>query len=194
MNQSGRGLLPKAEVTTYREDNMYWAEASGTLALAAECAWKSLDQLLLRIIDIPMAAGKSIKLIRVKDDAPITHVGNELVARAAMLKGVIKASMSMKVTECVPERYLRLNVHTYNMAFAVIDFRIQSTESGCRLTFRQGFRSRKSMPRHTESQESAKTREMPETERIFNLWTELAEAGSREQGCSAARLSGTRSG
>ena len=164
------------------------------MELPAGCAWKSLDRLLMRIIEIPSAAGQSVKLVRAQKDVPMTHVGNELIARAAMLQGIIKASMSMKVKESIAERYLRLDVRTYNMSFAVIDFRIQPIESGCLLTFRQGFRSRQNFSSGAGQNDSAKPRALPETERIFNLWIELARAVGQEEHDSRAPLSGTHSG
>lgn len=187
-------MLSSAEVTTYREDNMYWAEACGSLELPPACAWRSLDRLLVRLIEIPAASGQSIKLVRANKDVPMTHVGNELIVRAAMLQGVIKASMSMKVMECVPESYLRLDVRTYNLSFAVIDFRIHPTESGCQLIFRQGFRSRQNMSKSAEEPISAKPRVMPETERIFNLWIELAQTIREEERFSEPPLSGATGG
>ena len=160
------------EVTTYKEDNTIWADATEVVNVSAGSAWESLDRLLLRIIEIPNAGADSVKILRVKDDVPMTHVGNKLVAKAAMLGGIFKASMSMQVTVADPPRYLRLAVHTFNMHFADVEFRIEPVESGCRMTFRQGFRTRQKRSRSPGEQSAIMPPEMPETARIFNLWVE----------------------
>lgn len=181
------------EITTYKEGNMYWADATDVVDISADCAWTSLEPLLMRIIEIPAVAGGSVKVIRVKEDAPVTFLGNRLVARAAMLGGIIKASMSMKVTVSDPPRYLRLAVRTFNMHFADIDFRIHSLESGCRLSYRQGFRSRQNLSRSIGVNTGKKVREMPATARIFNSWVELAleaQQGNVAGGDSQRRLVG----
>jgi hypothetical protein len=162
------------EITTYKEDNMFWADATEVVDVSAACAWKSLDSLLMRIIRIPTTRGDSVKLVRVKEDVPVTHVGNKFVAKAAMLDGLIKASMSMKITDAAPPRYLRLAIRTFNMHFADVDFRIEPIESSCRMTYRQGFRSKNNSSKRVGEQVNMKSREMPETARIFNLWVEIA--------------------
>lgn len=179
------------EVSTYREGDIYWAQASGSSNISAACAWKSLDRLLMRIIEIPTAGNQSVKILRANKKAPIVHVGNELIARASILRGVIKASMSMKVTECIPGNYLRLDVRTYNMSFAVIDFRIQSAGRGSQLRFRQGFRSRRGMSRSISEQTATQYREMPETARIFNMWLEFAQTLTDGDGLADPPLTGT---
>lgn len=162
------------EVTTYKEGSMYWADATEVVDVSVTAAWESLDPLLVRIIEIPSAGGESVKIRRVREDVPLTFEGNRLVARAARLGGVINASMSMQITESDPPHYLRLAVHTYNMHFADVDFRINPVESGCALSYRQGFRSRQKMSKEGGIQEVLTAREMPETARIFNLWVDLA--------------------
>lgn len=164
------------EITTYEEDNMLWADATETVDVSAAAAWKSLERLLMRIIEIPGAGGESVEVRRVQEDVPVTHVGNRLVAKAAMLGGIINTSMSMLITASEPPRYLRLAIHTFNMHFADADFRIEPADSGCRLTFRQGFRSKRKPPKSVGQQVGVKPREMPETARIFNLWVELTRA------------------
>ena len=153
---------------------MFWADATENVDVSAETAWKSLDPLLMRIIEIPTDGGSSVEVRRVSEGVPVTYLGNRLVARAAMLGGIINASMSMLVTASDPPRYLRLAIHTFNMHFADADFRIEPVDSGSRLTFRQGFRSRQISSRAGGGQVDMKSREMPETARIFNLWVEMA--------------------
>jgi len=164
------------EITTYKEDNMFWSDATAVVDVSAGSAWKSLDSLLMRIIEIPTAGGEPVKILRVKDDVPVTYVGNRLVAKAAMLGGIIKASISMQVTASNPPRYLRLAIHTFNMHFADVDFRIEPVESGCRLRYRQGFRTKQKSSGRIGEHLDMKPREMPETARIFNLWIELTHA------------------
>lgn len=171
--------MASAEIRTYRDGDTYWAEASGVVDIPIACAWQSLDRLLMRIIEMPASGESSVKLRRSGKDVPLMHVGNELVARAAMLGGVIKASMSMKIKECIPPEYLRLDVRTYNMTFAIVDFRIESVETSSRMTFRQGFRSRKKLSSAAAPGIPTKARAMPETERIFDLWVECARAIGR---------------
>ena len=174
-------------VTTYREGGIYWAEADAVLDVSLECAWKSLERLLMRIIEMPDSGDNSVRLRRAEKNVPLIHVGNELVARAAMLGGVIKASMSMKVTECISGEYLRLDVRTYNMSFAIIDFRIRPVDTGTRMTFRQGFRSRSKRADAKSDGTAAPSREMPETERIFDLWVECAHAMAHANSGTDAR-------
>ena len=164
------------EITTYKEDNMYWADATEVVDVSADAAWKSLDSLLVRIIEIPTAGEESVEVRRVSEGVPVTYVGNRLVAKAAMLGGLINASMSMRITASEPSRYLRVAIHTFNMHFADADFRIKPVESECRLTFRQGFRSRQRLSKSVGQQVAAKAREMPETAQIFNLWVEMTHA------------------
>lgn len=187
-------MVAGVEVTTYRDGNMYWAEASGPLQVTPECAWKSLERLLMRIIEMPSCGGSSMRLVRTKKNVPLTHLGNELIAKAAMLQGIIKASMSMKVTESVEKSYLRLDVRTYNLSFAVIDFRIKSMDGGCKLIFRQGFRSRRHVSPSSENQAESTSREMPETARILNMWADFAEAAAQQESFLQAPLPGARSG
>lgn len=164
------------EITTYREDNMLWADATKVVGISVDSAWKSLDLLLVRIIEIPTVGGASVKVLRVKEDVPMTYIGNTFVSEAAALGGITKASMSMKVTESDPPRYLRLAVRTFNMHFADVDFRIEALESGCQLTYRQGFRSKKKSSSAAGEHVGTKSRELPETAQIFNLWVELSRA------------------
>ena len=164
------------EITTYKEDNMFWADATALVDVSADSAWKSLEPLLMRIIEIPTVGGEPVKVLRVKEDVPVTYIGNRFIAKAAMLGGIIKASMSMQVTASNSPRYLRLAIHTFNMHFADVDFRIEPVESGCRLTYRQGFRSKQKSPGRIGEPLDMKRREMPETARIFNLWIELTHA------------------
>jgi hypothetical protein len=164
------------EVTTYKEDSMYWADATELVDVSADAAWKSLDALLVRIIEIPTAGEESVEVRRVSEGVPVTYVGDKLVAKAAMLGGVINTSMSMRVTASEPPHYLRVAIHTFNMHFADADFRIEPMDPGCRLTFRQGFRSRQSMSKSVGEQVAMKSREMPETARIFNMWVEMTDA------------------
>jgi len=168
-------MIAVNEITTYQEDHMLWSEATKVIDVPAASAWKSLDPLLMQIIKIPTAGEESVKIVRVEEDAPVTHVGNRIVAKAAMLGGVIKASMSMQVVASEPSRYLGLAIHTYNMHFADIEFRIEAVESACRMSFRQGFRTKKKSATQTGEQIDTKAREMPETARIFNLWVELTK-------------------
>ena len=164
------------EITTYKEDSMFWADATEIVDVSADAAWKSLDRLLMRIIEIPTAGEESVEVHRVSEGVPVTYVGNRLVAKAAMLGGIINASMSMRVTASDPPRYLRLAIHTFNMHFADVDFRIEPVDSGCRLTFRQGFRSKRKLSKSVGEQVAMKSREMPETAQIFNLWVEMTHA------------------
>jgi len=164
------------EITTYKEDNMFWAEATEVVNVSARSAWQSLDRLLLRIIEIPNAGAGSVKVLRVENDVPVTHVGNKLVAKAAMLGGIFKASMTMQVTASDPLRYLRLAIHTFNMHFADVEFRIEPVESGCRLTYRQGFRTKQKRTRSMDEPSATAPPEMPETARIFNLWVEITDS------------------
>jgi hypothetical protein len=155
---------------------MLWSDATKVVDVSAASAWKSLDALLMQIIKIPTAGEETVKVIRIEENVPVIHVGNRIVAKAAMLGGIIKASMSMEVVDSEPPRYLRLAIHTYNMHFADIEFRIESVESGCRMTFRQGFRTKKKPARQTGEQVDTKAREMPETARVFNLWVRLTKS------------------
>lgn len=164
------------EVTTYKEDNTFWADATEVVSVSAGSAWESLDRLLPRIVEIPNAGANSVKVLRVNDDVPIAHVGNKIVAKAAMLGGIFKASMSMQVTASESPRYLRLAIHTFNMHFADVEFRIEPLESGCRLTYRQGFRTKQKTSTSTGAQSAVKPPEMPETARIFNLWVEMTRS------------------
>lgn len=164
------------EITTYSEDNMFWADATEVLDISVDTAWASLEPLLMRLIEIPTAGKASVEVMRVKEGVPATFVGNRLVAKAVMLGGIIKASMSMLVVASKPPRYLRLAIHTFNMHFADVDFRIEPVESGCRMSFRQGFRSKQNFLGWAGEHVTAKPREMPETARIFNMWVEIARA------------------
>lgn len=164
------------EIKTYEDGTMIWADASEVVEVSADAAWASLERLLLRIIEIPSAGGESVRIRRVRKDVPLTFTGNRLVAKAARLGGIINASMSMEVTESTPPTYLRLAVHTYNMHFADIDFRITAVKSGCELRYRQGFRSKQKSTKAAGVQDALTSREMPETARIFNLWVEIARA------------------
>ena len=168
------------EVTTYEEDNTFWADATEVIDVSDAAAWKSLDRLLLRIIEIPNAGKNSVKVLRVKDDVPMIYVGNKFVAKAAMLGGLFKASMSMQVTAADPPRYLRLAIQTFNMHFAHVEFRIEPAESGCRLTYRQGFRTKQKRSRSLGEHSETIPPEMPETARIFNLWVEMAGAVGKD--------------
>lgn len=159
---------------------MFWADATEVVDVSADAAWISLEPLLIRIIDIPTAGGESVEVRRVIEDVPVTHVGNRLVAKAAMLGGIINTSMSMLVTASDPPRYLRLAIHTFNMHFADAEFRIAPVESGCRLTFRQGFRSKQKPSDPASEQVSLKSREMPETAQIFNLWVDMTHGNRSE--------------
>jgi len=170
------------EITTYKEEDMFWADATEVVNVSAGAAWKSLDSLLMRIIKIPAIGGEPVKVLRVKEDVPVTYVGNRLVAKAAMLGGIIKASMSMRVTASNPPRYLRLAIRTFNMHFADVDFRIEPVESGCRLTYRQGFRSKHKSSGRIDRHVDMKPREMPATARIFNLWVEITHADLQSSG------------
>lgn len=176
-NEPARDMLAVDEVTTYVEGNMIWADATAIVEVTPVRAWESLAPLLTRIIAIPSEGEDSVKIRRVKDGVPLTHEGNRLVAKAARLGGIVNASMSMEVTESEPLRYLRLAVHTYNMHFADVDFRIDEADPGCRLSYRQGFRSRRDSSDRGGASDGQTPREMPETARIFNLWVELARAG-----------------
>lgn len=162
------------EITTYSEDNMFWADATEVLDVSVDAAWESLEPLLMRLIEIPTVGGESVEVIRVKKGVPVAFVGNRLVAKAVMLSGIIKASMSMLVIASNPPRYLRLAVHTFNLHFADLDFRIDPVESGCRLSYRQGFRSKQNFLGWAGEHVTMKPREMPETARIFNMWAEIA--------------------
>jgi hypothetical protein len=164
------------EVTTYKKDNMLWAEATEVVDVPADAAWKSLESLLVRIIEIPTTGDESVEVRRASEGVPMTHVGNRIVAKAAMLGGIINTSMCMLVTDSDPPRYLRVAIHTFNMHFADADFRIEPVDSRCKLTFRQGFRSRQKSSKSADEQATAKAREMPETAQIFNLWVELTHA------------------
>lgn len=164
------------EVTTYKEDNMFWADATEIVDVSADAAWNSLDALLMRIIEIPTTGNESVEVRKASEGVPVTHVGNRFVAKAAMLGGIINTSMSMLVTDSEPPRYLRVAIHTFNMHFADAEFRIEPVGSRCKLTFRQGFRSRQKLSKSVDEQEAAKTREMPETAQIFNLWVEMTHA------------------
>lgn len=164
------------EITTYKQDNMIWAEASEVVDVSADIAWKSLDQLLIDIIKIPAAEGESVRVRRVTKDGPVTQVGNKVVAKAAMLGGIVNASMSMQVTESNPPHFLRLAIHTFNMHFADAEFRIEAVARGCRLTYRQGFRAKQNSSNNSGEQVDMTPREMPETARIFNLWVQMTQA------------------
>lgn len=164
------------EITTYKEGNMLWAAASEAVDVSADSAWQGIDILLLRIIEIPTVGKTSVKIRRVGKDVPLTHLGNTLVAEAAMLGGITKATMSMKITESNPLRYLRLAVNMSSMHFADIDFRIEPLDSGCQLTYRQGFRTRRKSSQAEGERVGQKMRELPETARIFNLWVDIAHA------------------
>lgn len=169
-------MIAVNEIKTYEDGAMIWADATEVVEVSADAAWASLDPLLMRIIEIPSAGGESVKIRRARKDAPLTSQGNRLVAKAARLGGVLEASMSMEVTESTPPSYLRLAVHTYNMHFADIDFRITKVNSGCELTFRQGFRTSRKSTKAAGVREALTSREMPETARIFNLWVEIARS------------------
>lgn len=173
---SARDMLAVDEVTTYVEGDMIWADATALVDVTPARAWAGLDPLLTQIIAIPSVGEDSVRIRRVKGGVPLTHEGNRFVAKAARLGGVVNASMSMEVTESKPLRYLRLAVHTYNMHFADVDFRIDEADTGCRLSYRQGFRSRQESSDRGVEPDDQTSREMPETARIFNLWVELARA------------------
>lgn len=164
------------EITTYREGNMYWADAGEVVDVSPDAAWESLDTLLMRLIEIPTVGGESVQVIRVKEDVPVTHVGNRIIAKATMLGGIIEAKMSLRVKVSDSPRYLRLAINVFNNHFADVEFRIRPVESGCRLTYRQGFRSRKSNSASTDDRAATRSSEMPETARIFNMWVEIARA------------------
>lgn len=165
------------EITTYREDNMLWAAATEVIHVPADAAWQSIHRLLLRIMEIPTLGDASVKIRRVREDVPIIYVGNSFVAEAATLGGVTKATMSMKITESSPPHYLRLAVNMSSMHFADVDFRIEPLAAGCRLTYRQGFRTRKKSLESTGEQLGRRMRELPETAQIFNLWVDFSRAG-----------------
>jgi hypothetical protein len=172
-------MIAVNEITTYREGNMFWADATGVVDVSAASAWMSLDVLLMRIIEIPPVGGSSVRIRRIRDNVPVMYVGNKFVARAAMLGGIIKSSLCMQITELDPPKYLRLAIHTFNMHFADADFRIESVDAGSRLTYRQGFRSRGRSSGQSGGPVDMKAREMPETARIFNLWVEIAHTTGR---------------
>jgi hypothetical protein len=167
------------EITTYKEDNTFWADATELVDVSASYAWKSLDLLLVRIIEIPNVGANSVNVVRVKDGVPMIHVGNKLVAKAAMLGGIFKASMSMQVTVSDPPHHLRLAIHTFNMHFADVEFRIEPVGSGCNLTYRQGFRTKQELSGSMGEHMDVKPPEMPETARIFNLWVEMSHAARK---------------
>lgn len=167
------------QITTYKVGNTFWADATEVVDVSASSAWKSLDQLLMRIIEIPSVGANSVEVVRVNKDVPMIYVGNKLVAKAAMLGGIFKASMSMQVTASNPPHHLRLAIRTFNMHFADVEFRIEPVESGCKLTYRQGFRTKQRLSRSMGENMETKRPEMPETARIFNLWVEMTHAAPR---------------
>ena len=164
------------EITTYKEGNMLWAAATEVVDVSADLAWQGIDVLLLRIIEIPTVGKASVKIRRIRENVPLTYVGNTLIAEAAMLGGITKATMSMKITQSTPLHYLRLAVRMSSMHFADIDFRIEPLDSGCQLTYRQGFRTRRKSSEPNGEQVGKKMRELPETAQIFNLWVDIAHA------------------
>ena len=172
-------MIAVNEITTYREGNMFWADATDVVDVSTESAWECLDVLLMRIIEIPPVGGSSVKVRRIRNDVPVIYVGNKFIAQVAMLGGLIKSSLCMQVTDSDPPRYLRLAIHTFNMHFADADFRIESVESRSRLTYRQGFRSKSRSSGGPGEPVDLKAREMPETARIFNLWAEIAHTTER---------------
>jgi hypothetical protein len=163
-------------ITTYRENDMLWAEATEVVDVSADAAWESLDTLLMNLIEIPAVGGESVEVSRVKEGVPVTHAGNRIIAKATMLGGIIQAKMSMTVKVSEAPRYLRLAINVFTNHFADVEFRIVPEASGCRLSFRQGFRSRKRVSGSIGEHAAAKSTEMPETARIFNMWVEVARA------------------
>ena len=110
------------------------------------------------------------------EGVPVTYVGNRLVAKAAMLGGIINASTMHADYGFGTVSLPTCGYSHLNMRFSDSGFRIEPVESECRLTFRQGFRSRQRLSKSVGQQVAAKAREMPETTQIFNLWIEMTHA------------------
>ena len=166
------------EITTYSGDGMFWADASQRVDVTPDAAWHSLEPLVMRLMTIPSAGGDSVEVQRVFPAAPFVHVGNRLVSKAVMLAGIIKTSMTMEITAADPPRYLRPAVHVFTRHVADVDFRIVPDENGCRLTYRQGYRSKENLLGWIGDGVKMAPRDMPENARIFNMWVEIALAGA----------------
>lgn len=173
-------MITKDDIETYDEDDMLWVDATSEVVVTAERAWDAIEPLISRLTELGTIGKTDVEVRKRDPDGPLIAEGNEVVAVASALSGVIKMPMSMSVTKCEPGRYARLAITIFRKQhFADVDFKIDRIDDErTRLRYRQGFRYHESAFGWLAKHVSLNPREIPETVDLFNLWVDTANSAS----------------
>ena len=171
--------ITKDDIKTYDAEEMLWVDATGDVDVSADQAWNAIEPLVWHLTELGTIGKAEIEVRKHDSDGPLIAQGNEVIAVASALKGMIKMPMSMVFTRTEAGRYARLAITVFRKQhFADVDFKVDPLDgSHARLRYRQGFRYHDNSFGWLAKHFSLNPREIPETVEIFNLWVDTARSG-----------------